>query len=248
MVPGLVTAGYVFARIAALFMTLPVVSATGVPRAVPVLLALATTALVVPTVPVIDVQQSALYLGLVTEIVLGAAAGLTVRAVFASLALSGELMGMQMGFAMAQLFDPVQRTNQGPVAMLATLLATAVFLDLGLHGEALVLVVDSFQAVPVGTFAVLELQVDPVVESVGRVFRFGVQLSGPALVLVLLINVLIGLLGKLAPKMNVFFSVGPTLTTAGGVALLAIALPSLIAAHSGMLLDAFVLFQTVLLG
>lgn len=231
---GITTAGLVFTRIAALFATLPVVSATGVPKAVPVLLALATTALVLPTVGAVS-SDASIVVALFGEVVLGAAAGLTVRAAFASLALAGELMGMQMGFAMAQLFDPVQRTSQGPVAMMVTMMAVAIFLDLNLHGTSLILLVESFEVIPVGEYSVLSLETAPLIEAAGNIFRLGLQLSGPVLVLVLLINVLIGILGKLAPRMNVFFSVGPVLTTGGGIALLAESLPSLLTAHAAMM-------------
>lgn len=231
---SLTTAGLVFTRIASLFATLPVVSATGVPKAVPVLLALATTALILPTVGTFS-SGSSLVMAMLGEVVLGAVAGLTVRAVFASLALAGELIGMQMGFAMAQMFDPVQRTSQSPVAMLSTMMAVAMFLQLNLHGTSLILLVDSFQAVPVGEFVILNLETAPFIDATGNIFRFGMQLSGPVIVLVLLINVLIGILGKLAPRMNVFFSIGPILTTGGGIALLAESLPSMLVAHSSMM-------------
>ncbi|MCA9491496.1 MAG: flagellar biosynthetic protein FliR, partial [Myxococcales bacterium] len=170
-------------------------------------------------------------------IALGAAAGLIVRAVFASLALAGELMSMQMGLQMAQLFDPVQGTQQGPVSVLSTLLASLVFLQLDLHATVLLLLVRGFETVPPGTFDPLAVRGDLVIDAVGSTFRFGLQLSAPVLVLVLLINTLVGILGKLAPRMNVFFSVGPTLTTAGSIALLAQALPALLAAHADMLKD-----------
>lgn len=233
----LLVAGLVFVRISGLFLSMPVIDTTGVPRGVPVLLALATTALVVPNVP-LPPAEVPMATALVGELALGVAGGLVVRALFSSLALAGELMGMQMGFAMAQLFDPVHGTQQNPVSVLSTLLASGVFLMLDLHVLVLASLVDSFQAHPPGTFDLLTLPAEPLILAVGDVFRYGVQLAGPVMVFVLLINVLVGILGKLAPRMNVFFSVGPTLTAVGGVALLAESLPSLFAAHAAVLQDA----------
>ncbi len=237
----LLLVGLVFARIGALFVALPVLGTSGLPRGVTVLLALVTTALVVSHLePPTGVD---LLPGMVGEIALGACAGLVVRAVFASLALAGELMGMQMGLGMAQLFDPVQKTQQGPVAMLATLLASAIFLQLDLHADLLELLVRSFEAQPPGGFAVLGLGADPLIEAVEQSLRFGLQLASPVVVLVCLINVLVGILGKLAPRMNVFFSVGPTLTTIGGIGLLAVSLPGVLHGHAAVLREALALVR-----
>lgn len=244
MTPLIGLAALVFVRIAGLFLALPVIDTNGVPKGVPVLLALATTALVLPNVD-FPPAGTQVFFALPGEIVVGVLGGLVVRAVFSSLALAGELMGMQMGFAMAQLFDPVQVTRQNPVSVLSTLLASLLFLTLDLHVHVLVALVDGFHTIPPGTFEVLSLRPEPLIEAVGFVFRYGLQLAGPVMVFVLLINVLVGMLGKLAPRMNVFFSVGPTLTAVGGVALLAQALPSLLAAHAAMLQDALRTVRTL---
>ena len=102
--------------------------------------------------------------------------------------------------------------NLGPIGLLSTAFGIA----------GLVLVVASL-----GNRSRQSAAVGLLVASVA----LGLQLAGPILVMVWLVNVLVAVLARLAPKMNVFFSVGMTLTSSLGILLLAVSLPWLIAVH-----------------
>ena len=219
----------VFVRTVSLLMTLPVFATLGVPRSVPVLMALGITVLVAPGVGVVEslAFDRSLVLAVAFEVLVGSLAGLSVRLIFTGLALAGEVMSLQMGFAMAQLMDPMQRTQQSPVTSVATWVAGLMFIASDFHVACLHILSAGFAALPPGDAVLSTSAVESVLEVGDVVFALGVQLAGPAMALVLLVNVLVGVLGKLAPRMNVFFSVGPTLTSIGGVLLLGIALPSM---------------------
>ena len=218
----------VFMRTVSLLTTLPVVSAQGIPRSFGVLLALGISVVLLPHVPVAELGfDRVLVMAVVYEVLLGGFAGLCVRAVFASLSMASELMGLQMGLAMAQLFDPLQKAQQGPVASIANWVAALSFLAADLHVAVLMALADGFQTLPPGQAVITADSMKVLIDVTGASFALGIQLSGPVLALVFMTNVLVGVLGKIAPRMNVFFSVGPTLTSIGGIALLAFALPSI---------------------
>jgi flagellar biosynthetic protein FliR len=217
----------VFVRTVSLIVALPVFATLGVPRAVPVLTALGVTVLIAPGVEVVPLAMDrSLILAVAYEVAVGSLAGLSIRVIFTGLALAGEVMSLQMGLAMAQLLDPMQRTQQSPVTSVANWVAGLAFIHADLHVFCLHVMSAGFAALPPGSAALTPDALQSFLDGIETVFVLGVQLAGPVLALVFLTNVLVGVLGKLAPRMNVFFSVGPTLTSIGGVLLLAVALPA----------------------
>ena len=136
-----------------------------------------------------------------------------------------------MGFAMAQQLDPVSRASVSVPARLATLLAGAVFLGAGLHLECLMLIRASFMVVPPGAAGVPWDSLMALTQMGGDLFFVGVRLGGPIVALVWMINVFVGVLAKLAPRMNVFFSVGMTVTSVVGIIVLALATPMMLGEH-----------------
>ena len=222
----------VFVRIGAFILVMPVLSMRGVPKHVPVFLTLLLTMLVGPHVPMTHVDS---LLGTIMavggEVALGLTAGTMVGAVFSSLTLATELVNQQTGFAMMALFNPVMKTSEGPMGVLAAWLAGAVFLLSGMHLKFLIVLADSFFSIPPGLASVDDVLANDVIAIVGESIALGVQLAGPVIVLVLLINLFVGMLTRLAPKMNVFFSVGMSATGSAGILVFAMSLPWMMMVH-----------------
>jgi flagellar biosynthetic protein FliR len=236
----IVTGLLVFGRLGGLFLSLPIFSADGVPRHVPVLSAVAMTMLIVPTVTLAaDPTTVSVLVGAFSgEVMLGVLMGSCVRAVFGAMSLAAEVMSGQMGLAMATLFDPMLRTNQGLLGTIGSWLAGVVFLGAGLHLQAIEVVAGSFQVVPAGAVESV-LRGGPVLlDSIAATLVLGVQLAGPVVALVWMVNCFVAVLSRLAPNMNVFFSVGMVLTNVAGILLFAIALPVLLTVHLSALTDA----------
>jgi flagellar biosynthesis protein FliR len=56
----------------------------------------------------------------------------------------------------------------------------------------------------------------------------GIQLAGPLTAFVFCVNLGLSLLGRMAPGLQLFFAVGPTITVAASFALMAISLPAIL--------------------
>ncbi len=233
----LATTGLVFGRVGALVMGLPVFSATGVPRAIPVFVALGVTLVIAPAQPLVETPNSLgiLVFALAGELMLGLLAGLTVRAIFAALAMASEIMALQMGLAMATMLNPLEKQQAGPVGALASWAATLAFIANGLHLRCLEGVAASFTVMPAGTWDPNLSLFKHIPEALEAAVHLGVQLAGPVLGLVWFVNVLVAMLARLAPKMNVFFSIGMTLTSVLGILMLAPSLPWMLAVHGAAL-------------
>ncbi len=97
------------------------------------------------------------------------------------------------------------------------------------------MVAGSFQVVPPGGTTNLLSSGQVLLNAVASTLVLGVQLSGPVVALVWMVNVFVAVLSRLAPNMNVFFSVGMVLTNVAGILLFGVALPYLVMVHHGAL-------------
>ncbi|MFK7929252.1 MAG: flagellar biosynthetic protein FliR [Myxococcota bacterium] len=227
-----VTGGLVFARLSALLLTLPMISTVGVPKYVSILLAVALAVLVSPGVPMVEeATLQIIVLGFAGEIMLGASLGLVVRASFAAFAVAAEMLARQTAMGMSSSLDPVMSLGQSSLGILASWMAGLVFVGSNQHHRVLEIVAASFHRVPPGQLADIGDLADALTGAVEVTIIVGVQLSGPLVALVFLVNVFIGILAKLAPRMNVFFSVGMTVNSVVGIWLFGIALPWMLDTH-----------------
>jgi flagellar biosynthesis protein FliR len=77
-------------------------------------------------------------------------------------------------------------------------------------------------------------------DAVAATVVLGVQLAGPVVALVWMVNCFVAVLSRLAPNMNVFFSVGMVMTNVAGIMLFGIALPYMLTVHIGAIAESTV--------
>lgn len=232
------TAALVFCRMNGLLLTLPIFSTKGLPRYVGVVISLVLTILIAPGVPLLeDVTLGVVVLGVASELLVGAALGLIVRALFSAFAVAAELLARQTALGMSSLLDPVLNLGQSSLGVMASWLAGLVFIGSNLHLRVVITVSDSFEALPPGALTGIGPLADALADAVETSIVLGVQLAAPLIALVFLVNVFIGILGRLAPRMNVFFSVGMTVNSVIGIWLFGLALPWMLDTHGTVLED-----------
>lgn len=244
-----VTGGLVFARMSSLLLTLPMISAVGVPKYVSILLAVALTILISPGVPLVDeASLSMIVLGFGGEILLGASLGLVVRATFSAFSVAAEMLARQTALGMSSSLDPVMSLGQSSLGIVASWLAGLVFIGTNQHHRVIEVVASSFRRTPPGQLADVASLTTALSEAVQTAIVVGVQLAGPLVALVFLVNVFIGILAKLAPRMNVFFSVGMTVNSVVGIWLFGVALPWMLDTHLATVEGALETVAGLLLG
>lgn len=137
--------------------------------------------------------------------------------------LAGEIIGLQMGLNFAVFFDSASKAQFSAVIRLFGHMTALMSIVLNGH-LLLAAVLDSYARFPSG---VQRLQV---VDGM-RVFDFGAQvfvagfwLALPLTVLMLLIKLSLGIMSRVAPRMN-FFALGFPITLGTGLGGLALVLP-----------------------
>ncbi len=229
------TALLVLARIASMLMLAPVFGERGVPQTVRLMLVLPLTVLILPLVPVAEALRmfSAGWVwAMAQQVLIGISMGLTLRLVFESFALAGELIANSMGLGFAQLADPVRGVSTPIVGEFLIIVASLLFVATGAHLTLIEGLADSFRDRPVAQTALDWASLRLMLDWAGSLFAGGVQLALPVLAAMLAVNLAIGVLGRSAPTINLM-AVGFPLTLVLGLLMLRWLLPSL----AGLLSD-----------
>lgn len=218
-----------FLRIGAMLMAAPIFGVQLVPARARLLLALAFTAVLLPTLPA--PPPSAMFTGpwflmLFQQLAIGVMLGFALRLVFEAVVMGGELVSMSMGLSFAQMADPLRGVQTTAMSQFFLILATLLFLALDGHLALLELTARSFTLLPVGAAGLDRQDAWDLAAFGGWVFLGGVQIALPALTALLLVNLAFGVMSRAAPTLNAL-AVGFPVALVFGFAILVFALPTL---------------------
>ena len=150
------------------------------------------------------------------ELAFGLAMGMVLSLVFIATQWAGELIGQQMGLNLSAVFDP-QFGGQGSVlGDMYFMLTLVVFLAAGGHQSMLLGVHDSFQKLPLMSVTVDRPLFDTLAGLLQGATMLAIRLAAPMLVTMLVVDLVLGLVGKTMPQMNVM-SAGLTLRAVVGM-------------------------------
>jgi flagellar biosynthetic protein FliR len=214
-------------RVLALISVAPVLSHRAVPLRIKLALGVGITAVLVPglqTPPITDALSGAGLALLVQNILIGVMLGFAVRLIFAALELTGELIGLQMGLSFAGFFNPATGMAQNAVGSFMSLLALLMFIAIDGHLMLLHALAESFRLFPLTAGAGMPMSFEEIVRAGGHMFAIALTLALPFLAVMLLTNVVLGVLARVAPQLNVF-AVGFPLTILVGLSTLMLLLP-----------------------
>jgi flagellar biosynthetic protein FliR len=143
------------------------------------------------------------------EMMIGLSLGLSVRILVAAAELAGHLAGFQIGFAYASLVDPQSGARNGVISALYANLTVIVFLGLNGHHQMLQALAASYTALPLGGAGGTGNLAGLVARSLGTVFVIGVRLAAPVVLVLVLVEVMLGLLARAAPQLNLMITAAP---------------------------------------
>jgi flagellar biosynthesis protein FliR len=169
-------------------------------------LSLALTPVVSPFLPPFPATWSAGVSLVIREFLIGLGFGLVFRFLFAGIQMAGDLVAIQMGFGVATLFDPQTQAQNTYLAELLVLVATVIFLTMNGHHALLLLLIQSFQEVPLGPSIHLPNSLLAIVPYLGTLMcNLTIQLLAPVLALLFLTQLSLGLVARAVPQIQVMF-------------------------------------------
>ena len=207
-----------FVRVLALFTTAPVFSQKAIPMRLKVGLAFLVALCAQPVLgeqTVVSIASAQALGTLVQQVVIGLSVGFAVRLVMAAIEVAGEVVGLQMGLNFASFFDPTSNAQLSAVARFMVQIATLLFIVINGHLLVLMAVLKSFEAFPVdGNFmhAIAQMRLH---EIGSAVFSSTFWIALPMIAMLLFVNLVLGIISRVAPQMNIYAVGFPVTLTVG---------------------------------
>jgi flagellar biosynthetic protein FliR len=235
-------------RILALLATAPVFSNAAMPARLRLVAGLAIAMALAPALPPPPPITAGSWLGLtviVEQLLIGSMMGFALRIAFAAIDVAGELIGLQMGLSFATFFDPVAGGQTPVMTQFLGLLTALFFLAMNGHLLAIYLVAESFTVLPISSLPFHAVSLAALVKAASMMFSLGVLLALPLITALLVTNLALGVLSRVAPALNLF-AVGFPVTMALGFLVLLLCLPYIGAAMEPVFTRGFDALEAVL--
>jgi flagellar biosynthesis protein FliR len=203
----------IFIRVAAILFSTPILDSGTIPFTFKVSLALAVSVLLLPLVDTMvaagDLSLMAWLVGVISEIAIGLTIGLSINLLFAGIQLAGQVIGYQMGFAVANVVDPATSDQIPILAQFYNLFAMLVFLAINAHHLFFWALVDSYRILPPLSMHISPELVGLLMKLAGDMFVVAVKVGAPLIAVMLVVSVGLGLVARTVPQMHIFIVAMP---------------------------------------
>jgi flagellar biosynthetic protein FliR len=205
--------GLVFARVGAFLMLVPGIGETSVPPQIRLAFAFLLSLTLYPAVrgrlPAEPADLAELFGDIAVEIAIGLALAALLRMFLGAMLVTGEIISLQTTLSLSQTTNPLQAEPTASVGTFLSLLALTMVFATNLHQLFIGALVESYRVFgpgkglpthDLGLFAI---------QTFGKTFALGVQLSAPVMVFALVFNVATGFVARITPQFQVFYAVTP---------------------------------------
>jgi flagellar biosynthetic protein FliR len=198
----------VFVRTSGIVLVAPVFGTNEVPPVVRALLAFTLAVLLWPTQiaagasAVLPDNLVDLTLLLAAETLVGLVLGMGVMILFASFQLTGHVIGQLGGMSLADVFNPGFDDNMPLFSHFLYLVTLAVYAIVGGHRMLIGGLLDTFQTIPPGAAVVPLDGITLVTTLLSQSFELGLRAAAPAMVALLTATIVLGLVGRALPQLN----------------------------------------------
>lgn len=216
-------------RISSFVLAAPIFSYQTIPMKVKLALSIVLSIVAIQVVPVVTLDYTGIigYSALVIqESLVGVVLGFMCNACVYIVAFAGQLMDIEIGLSMANMFDPLTRIQVSVTGNIYTYLLMLVMVVTNMHHYVLRAILDTFRYFNIGREVFSGDVVETAVDFMANYFMIGFRIVLPVFACMLVINVVLGVLTRAAPQMNMFV-VGLQMKVLVGILILLIILPTL---------------------
>lgn len=199
---------FVFARLLGFVRLAPVFNRKEMPGMVKIALVLLLTIVITCTMkPEVTIIKDSFVLSIFLNMVVGAIIGYVAQLILLAVDAGGDMVNMQMGLSSAMVLDPTTSSQVSIVGKCFQFLGLIIFIQLGGVYWLLNALIHSFQVFPLdGTIIPLAelVNIDYLVKMSSNVLYMGLQIASPILLATLGQDIILGVISKTAPQVNVF--------------------------------------------
>ena len=140
----------------------------------------------------------------IKEFLVGYLIGFIYTFIFEAILVGGQIAGTMAGFGIMSMIDPMSDTSRPLLAQLFNLTITLLILSLDFHHLFFRQIVQSFKMVPIGNYHMPFDLLQSLGQGSGRIFVYAIQCIAFPFLILFLVTMLLGLMAKVMPTMNVF--------------------------------------------
>jgi flagellar biosynthetic protein FliR len=197
----------IFVRVAGIFVLTPVFSISEMPMTAKGFLAGGLSLVIYPIVaghlaPAAGLDLP-LLLVLVDHALIGVLIGFFILVYYTAFLMAGEFYSLKMGFGIINVIDPMSQTSIPILGQFKSLFALIIFISTNAHHLVIEALVYSFRVVPVMALEAGRPLTGALLTAMNEMFVISFQLAAPIIGTVMVIEVVMGIMSKVAPQMNV---------------------------------------------
>jgi len=160
------------------------------------------------------------------ELSIGLLIGFSASLLFTAVQIGGEILSIQMGLAIASALDPVTRQNVPIVGQFYTFIASIIFISLNGVQWLFSTIYDSYHSIPVGMdFSFSSDITQQLLYFSSQLFIIAFSIIIPIFSVLFITTILMGIIAKILPQMNIFMVAMP-IQIYIGLALMLVLMPS----------------------
>jgi len=215
----------VFFRISGLVIFAPIFGSKMLPAMLKIGMSLILAIILFPLLPKENFQPTgetyAFALMVFRELSIGFIIGFAAQLVFTGIQIGGELIGFEMGYNVINVIDP-QGSHAVPIiSQFQNILATFCFLAIGGHHFLLQALVNSFEEIQIATFQYPPMFGKHLIKMFSFVFVIAIKISAPTMAALFITDVVLAIIARAAPQVDVFMMSFPLKIAVGLLALAA---------------------------
>ena len=198
----------IFARLMGFIRLSPVFNRKEIPTMVKLSLALLLTVTLTSVLKPGPVPaDNSLFLSIVLNIAVGAMLGYMAQLILLAIDAGADMINMQMGLSSAMVLDPTTSSQVSILEKIISLLGVLIFIQLGGIYWLIQAFVRSFELFPIYATSIplmKSVNMDYLIKMTSNVLYMGLQIASPILLATLGQDIILGVISKTAPQVNVF--------------------------------------------
>jgi flagellar biosynthetic protein FliR len=199
----------VFCRLLGFFRFAPAFSRKEIPGMVKISFSIIITFIIAPLLTPEQVMENtdSFMLSVFLNFVVGAVIGYMARLVVIAVDCGAEMINMQMGLTSATTLDPSSSSQVSILSNIISLMGLLIFINIGGFYWLFKAIMKSFEIFPLYSVHIPLLKIanmDLLIKLSSNTLYMGLQIASPILLATLAQDIILGVISRTAPQVNVF--------------------------------------------
>ncbi|ADK14104.1 Flagellar biosynthetic protein FlhB [Clostridium ljungdahlii DSM 13528] len=194
-------------RIFSFFILVPIFFPSGIPNVVKVGLTVVMAYILMPGIDYASISSidntMFFVMNCLNEVAAGLTLGFLTSLCFSMVRIAGNLMDMQMGFAMVSMFDPTSNSNTTLIERLLYWFSLVIFFIVDGHHMLIKSLIQSFSVIKLGSFFLNQASINIIFKAFIEYFGIAIQIGIPIVLILLFTDLTMSLIARTVPQLNI---------------------------------------------